>query len=97
MSKLYLDKKAIDSFKRTGQFIATDFASLSDAITAAANGTLYFPHGTYAITADLVIPSTIKTIIPNGAILAPDFGKILTINGNLDAGSYQIFDDYSVS
>ena len=46
---------------------------------------------TYTLTTSETVPSNIQLVIENGAVF--DGAGTLTINGTLDAGSYQIFGD----
>jgi|GEM_PF-2656427 len=68
-------------------------AVLNSAITAigATPANLFLRPGTWAITADVTIPATMKLITPYGAISTIATTKTLTINGPLDAGIYQVF------
>jgi hypothetical protein len=56
----------------------------------AAGGTLYVPRGIYRIDANLTLTSDIH--FEEGAVLRPNAGVTVTLNGSLDAGMFQIFD-----
>jgi hypothetical protein len=53
--------------------------------------TLKLPRGTWDITENTTIPSNVNLKLDKGAILTVATTKTLTINGPLEAGSYQIF------
>jgi hypothetical protein len=53
--------------------------------------TLRIPPGTWNILENLTIPANINLKVEQGAILSLGEGVTLTINGPLEAGSYQIF------
>jgi len=71
-----------------------------DAIGTTKKATLFFPHlaidgntTVYTFSTDETIPSNINIVIQNGALLTDDASNAtLTINGNVEAGIYQIFD-----
>ncbi|MBU4233390.1 MAG: hypothetical protein KKD99_05600 [Proteobacteria bacterium] len=66
---------------------------LGTAITAigSAKTVLSLPAGNWPIAANLTIPANLTLKFAHGAVLAIATGKILTINGTLEAGPYQIF------
>lgn len=69
---------------------STSYASLSAAVTeAGSTGTLKLVPGTYLISSNLTINSTIK--IEKGAKFSIANGVTLTINGPIIAGPWQIF------
>ncbi len=62
------------------QTISTDvFSSVTISVT------VIFGAGTYAFSLDTSIPKNITVIMDRGAALAPASGKILTINGKIEA------------
>ena len=75
----------------TGTYSA--LVSALSTIASAGNPpcTLHAPPGTYSITANLTIPANVVMKPENGAIFAVSSGQVLTINGSLDAGPFQIF------
>ncbi|MDP3181576.1 MAG: right-handed parallel beta-helix repeat-containing protein [Desulfobaccales bacterium] len=64
-------------------------AAVNDIGSAEAN--LHVPPGIWNIAADLTIPANVNLKPERGATLSVATGKTLTINGELDAGHYQIF------
>ena len=66
-------------------------AAALDAI-GSNNATLNLLPGIWTIDDDLTIPVNIILKIPIGAIFLISTGKTLTINGEIDAGNYKIFD-----
>lgn len=64
----------------------TDCSSILSTIT----DNIGFPTGTYLIDDDCTV--NVQLIIPDGAILNITAGHTLTINGQILAGRYQIFD-----
>lgn len=88
----------------TGDGTTNDFLAIRDIIYAAGGildtaggGILFFPpvSASYLIESDLEIPATVTIAIAQGAKLKlenPNGSPVLTVNGRLDAGAYQIFD-----
>jgi hypothetical protein len=76
-----------------GDGVTNDYTALNTLLTSlgSTKTDLYFPRGTYKISCDITIPSTIRVIFENNAILSVDSDKVVTINGEIDAGLYQIF------
>lgn len=77
----------------TGNGTTDDAAAIAAAITASqpAGGLLYFPAGTYRLASDVTFPTNTTLVFDQGAVLVPDSGVNVTINGGIDAGQYQIF------
>ncbi len=75
----------------TGDGVTDDRATLATADTAAnsAGVSLVLPNGDYKISSDITLVSNL--VFHPGAILTPDTGDTVTINGIIDAGQYQIF------
>lgn len=70
----------------------SDFLTFSNALTYAANKTLYVKAGeTVAIAADTSIPSTVSLVVEKGGLITVATGKTLTIAGPFRAGLYQAF------
>jgi hypothetical protein len=67
--------------------------TIQDALTAISSNQaiLRVPAGTHSISANLIVPSNITLKVERRATLAIPQGVILTINGGLEAGLYQIF------
>jgi hypothetical protein len=67
--------------------------TIQDALTAISSNQaiLRVPAGTHSISGNLIVPSNVTLGVERRATLAIPQGVTLTINGNLDAGSYQIF------
>jgi hypothetical protein len=78
-----------------------DYGAIGDGITSDAraivnalkilpeDGVLFFPYGKYRVDDSFVISSNVH--FSPGAQLSIDRGKIVTITGQIEAGSYQIF------
>ncbi|MBO9610757.1 MAG: hypothetical protein J7639_32700 [Paenibacillaceae bacterium] len=67
-----------------------DFASFADAAAATANRELRVRPGIHVITQNITITSTLS--FPEGAILQPASGILITLRKMPIAGPYQIFD-----
>jgi hypothetical protein len=67
--------------------------TLQDAITGIGSNqaSLRIPAGAWNVAANFTIPANITLKPERGAILNISSGVTLTINGELDAGDYQIF------
>lgn len=77
-----------------GDGTTDDYADLSTLINTTINGaeaTIIFSPGTYKIGTSITIPSNITLFLTKGAMLSPDSGKIITINGPVEAGMWRIF------
>jgi hypothetical protein len=67
--------------------------TIQGALTAISGNQamLRVPAGTHNLSANLIVPSNVTLRVEQGATLAIPQGVILTINGGLEAGPYQIF------
>ncbi len=81
----------VRAYGAVGDGATDDRAAINSAATAAAGKTLYFPSGTYKISSDITIGSTVCCRFEKGASLSIDSSKTVTINGKVEAGLYQIF------
>jgi hypothetical protein len=77
-----------------GDDSANDATALNILITAIGSTPtdLYFPRGIYRLGTNVTIPNNINIIMACGAILQPQSGKTLTINGKIEAGLHQWID-----
>ncbi len=65
-----------------------------DAAVAAAGNTdcaVVITPGIWMISNDLVVPSNVTLKVERGAVITIADGKVLTINGTIEAGTYRIF------
>lgn len=77
-----------------GDGVTDDYTALNTLINTTINGvkaTIIFPVGTYKISTSITIPSNVSLYFVNGAMLSPDSGDTVTINGPIEAGLWQIF------
>ncbi|MNO55434.1 Pectate lyase superfamily protein [compost metagenome] len=76
-----------------GDGVTNDYSALNAMLTniGATKAQIYFGKGTYIIGSNITIPPNVKLIFANGAMLSPNTGVTITINGPIDAGVYQIF------
>lgn len=76
-----------------GDNTTNDYTALSALLTTigANQATIIIPSGTYKLSSNITIPSNVTLWFLNGAMLSPDTGVIVTINGSVKAGLYQIF------
>lgn len=76
-----------------GDGVVSDSQALQAAVDKAAAGsrTLCLPAGKYRLTSDLTIPSGVEVVFARDAVLAPDNNVLLTVDGTVTAGNYQIF------
>lgn len=82
----------VRDYGATGNGSTDDAASIRSAATAAATQTLYFPAGRYKLGSAVTFPSTMAVSFENGAVLVPQSGVIVTLDAEILAGAYQIFD-----
>ena len=68
-------------------------ATISEALThiGTRNVGIFLTPGTWTISNNITIPSTIDLWIPPGAVFSIASGKTLTLNAGINAGVYQIF------
>ncbi len=83
----------VKTYNATGNGTADDSTAIQNTINATQpnGGDIYFPKGTYRIASDIVFPANMNLVFEYGAVLLPDSGVTVTIDGSVDAGSYQIF------
>lgn len=53
--------------------------------------TLHFPAGNYRFRAPASVPAEITLVLDQGAVLAPDTERTLTLDGPITAGPHQVF------
>lgn len=71
-----------------------DYTALYNLINTTINGAdaeIWFKNGTCKISSSITIPSNVKLVFLKGGMLSPDSTKVITINGSIEAGLYQIF------
>lgn len=61
------------------------------ALALAAHDSIHITQGTYLLGTDITVGSDKTLIFEEGAILAPVTGKVLKIDGDIQAGTSQIF------
>jgi hypothetical protein len=59
---------------------------------AALGGVVEFTSGTYRLSKSIAYDRNIRLRFLPGAVIVPDPGVIVTINGELDAGPHRVFD-----
>jgi hypothetical protein len=76
-----------------GNGTTNDYSALNSLLTTigSAQATILFPVGTYKISSNITIPSNVCLWFVKGAMISPDSGKTITINGPIEAGLWQIF------
>ena len=80
----FYDVKAYFSAKGNGS--TDDKTAIQNAINAAVSdggGTIYFGVGTFKISSNITFPANVDLGFSNSAVLAPDSGVVVTINGGL--------------
>lgn len=53
--------------------------------------TLHFPAGTYRFRSPVTVPASVSLVLDHGAVLAPEKGRTITLDGPLEAGVYRVF------
>ncbi|GGD62913.1 hypothetical protein GCM10010911_20840 [Paenibacillus nasutitermitis] len=84
-------------YSATGNGATDDRTAIQNAINASqpSGGQIYFPKGTYRFASAITFPSNTVLVFEKGAVLVPDSGITITVNGSVDAGLYQIFTSLS--
>ncbi len=82
----------VQGYGAQGDGHVDDRKAFADATAQAEGGTLLIPPGRYRIGADIAFGPAVGLGFYPGAILAPDQGVAVTIDGPVDAGAWQIFD-----
>lgn len=81
----------VNDFGATGNGTTDDRAAFASADTASVAGrVVVIPGGTYKISSNITLAGTY--LFSPGAVLKPDAAVVITYNGNIVAGGYQIFD-----
>lgn len=83
----------VDALAVFGAGTAYTWATLNAAINTigSASCTLEIAPGTWTVTDDLTFPATMTLRFPQGASFSITAAKTVTINGQIEAGPYQIF------
>jgi hypothetical protein len=83
----------VRTYGAMGDGVTDDRDAINTAHTAAtvSGGILFFPAGTYRVSSALTTNSNVTLWFANGGKLSIDNGVTVTINGQIDAGLYQIF------
>lgn len=68
-----------------------DLGALANTTIPSTGGRIVFPPGTYRLGSTVTIPSHVAVALTPGAVLAPDTGVTLTIEGPVEAGAFTIF------
>jgi hypothetical protein len=87
--------KNIKEYGATGNGSTNEYEFFNAMITDidGADYDVVLPKGIYKIATNITIPSNIRLIFANGAILKPANGVVITgSNAKIEAGLYQIFD-----
>lgn len=64
-------------------------ANLAAGVTT--DGAIYLAPGNYPVNANYTIPANVHLVIPKGSYFTVAMGVILTVDGTVEAGLYQIF------
>ena len=85
----------VKEYGAIGDGVADDYVAISAALAAATvnGGEVYFPSSTggYKIGTSISFPYTVEIKVDINAILKPDSGTTMRVQGPIDAGLYQIF------
>ena len=76
-----------------GDGVTDDYTALNTLLVSigSVKKEIYLSSGTYIIGTNIIIPSNIKLIFANGAMLSANIGVTVTFNGVIEAGIYQVF------
>lgn len=66
--------------------------TLANTTITSAGGQITFASGTYRIASNMTFPAKSLLFFQQGAVLKPDASVVVTIDGDVQAGAYQIFD-----
>lgn len=72
----------------TGDGSTDDYAAFVSAITTYARTYIVIPAGTYRIASNLTVPAGTCLVPLPGALLYPDAGVTITVNGHVSAGPW---------
>lgn len=85
-------------FGAIGDGTLDDSSAIDETIQAAVSmaatdhgAAVLFPAGTYRTAANLSIPSSLSVIFGTGAVIQPDAGITVAIQGAIEAGPFPIF------
>jgi parallel beta-helix repeat protein len=76
-----------------GDGTTDDSTAFSDLLTTIGSSpsTILFTSGAYKLSSNITIPSNVTLWFLKGAMLSPDVGVTITINGSLESNVFQIF------
>lgn len=85
----------VKGYGAVGDGSTNDYTAINATLTAAATsgGVVQFPSSTngYKISTNITIPYNVTIRLEPGAVLKPDGGVTIRIQGPIDADAYQIF------
>ena len=84
------DTQNVRTYGAVGNGSTDDMSAINDAISAANNGAVYFPSGTYRIASSPTIGT--PCVFAKGATISVDVDQTVTFTGQIISGNYQIFD-----
>lgn len=82
------DIVSVKDFGAVGDGVTDDSAAVG--LAQAASDSILFPAGAYLFSANVTL--TADMIVPSGATLKPANGVTVTVESNIEAGDYTIFD-----
>ena len=86
----------VRSYGAFGDGVSDDTDAIELAISRNRGGAILFQEGTFFLEKDLKFPADVQIYIKKGATLKTARGVKLTINGEINAGAYQIFEDETI-
>lgn len=83
----------VQEYGLSGDGTTDDSAALLALVALApvSGATFYFPSGTYRLGANATTPVHVRLLFDQGAVLSPDAGVSIAVNGAVEAGLYRIF------
>ena len=88
---------SVKDFGAVGDGVTDDTAAIQAAIASTASGTILLSNGTYKISGTVTIPETHAFWFAKNAMLSFAASSVITIAGEIDAPSYQIFTGAALS
>lgn len=84
---------SVKDYGAKGDGVIDDTGAINAAINAfnGGQGTIYFPTGTYRVCENITFPHNIDVQFPRGASLLICADRKVAFDGQITAGSYQIF------
>jgi len=83
----------VRAYGAVGDGTTDDSTAFTNAIAAAAGGVVIVPQAptSYKLSSNVTVPAGVTVVFQEGGLLLIDNAVVFTVNGGIQAGTYQIF------